>query len=382
MSLSLVATCGLGLEEILAGELSALGFAEVEPQQGAVAFAGGWREVWRANLWLRTANRVLVALATFPAGTGDALARGAGELVRSRQDWAGVKAADLFHPDRSFAVVATTRASRINDVRWAALKTKDGIADAQRAQWGRRGTIDKANPQLPLRVLIVRDQATLLVDTSGEPLDHRGYRVAGGEAPVREQIAAACVLASGWDGRGPVVDPMCGTGTLLAEAGWWAAGRAPGNLRALEGWAFSGLPGFDPKAFQALLAEPPAAPAPDFRLFGVDSSPEALAAARRNLTKAGLVNRLILQRGDAFEYQPPEGPGLILVNPPWGSHLAEPEDLWRRLGDLLKQRYKGWRAVVLAGDEGRGKWIGLKPKRRVPVRIGPVEARILVFELY
>ena len=174
---------------------------------------------------------------------------------------------------------------------------------------------------------------------------------------------------------------MCGSGTLLAEAAWLALGRAPGCLRT--GWAFERLPNFDREAFAAIRAEPLPAPGPDVRLYGADTDREAIAAARLNLAQAGLGERARLAPADAFELEPPEGPGLLLVNPPYGERLEEEPAQWRRLGDLLKQRYAGWRAVVLAGGPSRGKQIGLRPRPpRIPVRNGPLDARILTFDLY
>jgi len=380
MPLRLVATCALGLEELLAAELAALGAGAVRPETGAVTFDGGWPVVQRANLRLRTANRVLVELASWPAADGDALAAGAEALTAGRSSWGGVAAGDLFDPARTLAVRATSSRSRVRDVRWAALRIKDGLVDGQRRRFGRRSSVARRDPDVPLRVWLHEDRATLLLDTSGEPLDRRGYRLATAAATLRETLAAAVVLASGWDGRGPVVDPMCGAGTLLAEAGWIALGRPPGALR--RGWAFERLPGFDRHALAALRAESLPAPGPDVRLYGTDLDPAALAAASANLERAGLADRAVLLEQDGLEFAPPPGPGLLVVNPPYGERLESEPDLWRRLGDLLKRRYAGWTAAVLAGDPGRGKWIGLKPRRRLPVKNGPLDARILVFDLY
>jgi len=384
MTLRLVATCALGLEELLEEELRALGMAGVERQRGAVVFAGGWTAVWRANWRLRTANRVLVELGAWAGADGDALAAGAERAVAATRSWDGVGAADLFDPRRSFAVRATSSRSQVRDTRWVALRVKDGIVDAQRRRFGQRASVERHDPDVQLRVWLHEDRATLLLDTSGEPLDRRGYRVVSSAAPVREQLAAACVLAAGWDGTGPVVDPMCGSGTLLAEAAAVALGLAPGRLR--ERWGFETLPGFDPAAWEAVRSEPIPAPGRDagrpLSLHGVDAAPEAIEAATANLERAGLLDRATLTVGDAFAFTPPPGPGLLLVNPAYGERLAEDADQWPRLGDLMKQRYSGWRAVVLAGGASRGKHIGLRPERRIPVRTGPLDARILPFVLY
>jgi len=364
-----------------------MGVAEAERARevGAVAFRGGWVDCWRANWRLRTANRVLVMLGSWAAADGAALAAGARALVGGRMAERGVARGaldlgDLLRPERSFVIQATTSGSGVADSRWAVLKAKDGLVDGQRDRYGRRSDVDRERPDLYLRLRIHRDRATLLLDTSGEPLDRRGYRAAGAAAPVREQLAAACVLASGWDGRGPVVDPMCGTGTLLIEAGWFALGTAPGSLR--KEWAFERLPGFDARAFARVRAERLPAPAADLHLFGNDAAGMALRAARANLELAGLGGRATLTRGPFADFVPPPGPGVVVVNPPYGERVQGDEDQWKALGDLLKRRFTGWKAAVLAGGEGLGKGIGLRPRRRLPVRNGPLPARILVFDLF
>ena len=386
--LHLVATCALGLEEFLDAELAELGVGGRERQRGAVTFAGSWEDCWRANWRLRTANRVLVELGRFTAVDGPGLAAGALALVKggggrggSRGAAPGIDPGALLHPDRSFEIHATVADSAIRDSRWAALSVKDGLVDGQRERYGRRADVDRQDPDLHLRLRLHGTEAILLLDTSGEPLDRRGYREVSAAAPVREQLAAACVLASGWDGTGPVVDPMCGSGTLLVEAAWFALGVAPGALR--ERWAFERLPGFDAAAFSRLQSEPLPAPGPDVHLYGNDLAPAALRAARVNLDGAGLAGRATLLRGDFRELSPPaEGPGLVVINPPYGERVQEDDDQWRALGDLLKRRFKGWRAVVLAGGQSRGKGIGLRPRRRIPVWNGPLEARILLFDLF
>lgn len=379
--LDIVVTCAVGLEELLEGELKELGAQDLERGSASVTFRGGWPEVWRANWRLRTANRVLVRLATWNGHDGDALAAGARNLVRRRSyRWGGIDAGALFNPNQTFALRASTRASKVTDTRWISLKVKDGLVDGQRDRFGTRASVDRQEPDLYFRIWLYKNQATLLLDTTGEPLDRRGYRLQTVDAPVREQLAAAAILASGWDGQGPVVDPMCGSGTLLAEAAWIALGKAPGSLR--KSWAFERLPGFKPTIFEKIKAEPMPAPGPDVKLYGVDRSGQAINAASRNLTAAGLIDRAHLQEGDAYQFEPPQGPGLVAINPAYGERLEEEAEQWKRLGDLLKNKYKGWRAVILAGGPTRGKHLGLRPSRRLPFRNGPLDARILVLELY
>jgi 23S rRNA G2445 N2-methylase RlmL len=369
-----VATCARGLEAVVAGELAALGLETGDTSVGGVAFAGPWSAGLRANWRLRAANRVLIELGAWPAPDGDALYAGASSLA------AREPLASLLPTERTFAIESTTSRSALADTRWIGLRVKDAIVDVQRQRWGRRSDVARRDPDVALRVRLYDDHATLLVDTSGEPLDRRGYRVATAAAPVREQLAAAALLASGWDGRGPVVDPMCGSGTLLAEAGAIARGLAPQRLRGR--WAFERLPAHDPERFEAVKRESIPAPDPEARLFGVDRDPAAVEACRRNLAAAGLAEASTIVVGDAFELAPPATPGLLVVNPPYGERLDAGAGDWPRLGDLLKRRYRGWKAVVLAGGAGFGKHLGLKPARRIPFWNGPIEGRILVLDLW
>ena len=201
--LQLVATCALGLERLLAAEISGLGCEATASSKGSVEFGGGWEDVWRCNLRLRTANRVLVRLASWPATDGDELARGAGALVLSDREWQGLSARSRFNPDATLALRAASRRSRMRDTRWIVLRAKDGIVDAQRRFWNRRSSVERKTPDVALRIFLEDDVATLLLDTSGEPLDRRGYRLDRRTAPIRESLAAACVLAGDWDGSGP-----------------------------------------------------------------------------------------------------------------------------------------------------------------------------------
>ncbi|MEM6457276.1 MAG: hypothetical protein AAF772_19460 [Acidobacteriota bacterium] len=408
-ALALIATCSRGLEPFVARELVALGLRDDAPPRpeayapGAVTFRGRWPDVWRANLALRTANRVLVELAAGPADDADALYRLAHRTAGGIRRWDDLPAGALFDPDATLAVHASQR--RGGDTgeganpRWMALKVKDGVVDAQRERFGRRADVDRHDADRVLRIHVDGDRATLLLDTSGAPLDRRGYRLSRTEAPLRETLAAACALAardlgpSGGERFDPacLFDPMCGTGTLLAEAAWLYGNRAPGLLRAAalqdgrgEGWAFTRLPNFDARAFDRLVDDlrdrvrsgglPP--------IVGIDRDGQALRAASDNLARAGLDERAELAQGSAFEVAPPAASGLLLVNPPYGHRIDMTEGEWRQLGDRLKRRFAGWRAVVIAGDEKRGGHIGLRPTRKLTVHNGPIKARILVFDLY
>ncbi len=382
-----IATCGRGLEALLATELGGLGVSPTAQETGGVVFDGSFADGLRANWRLRTANRVLVELGSWPAEDSDRLYSGARRLVESAPDaylkrdgGATLPLTELFSPDRTFSIQATSSHSEIRDTRWIAMKVKDGIVDAQRERFQARSDIERSSPDVALRLRLFRDRATLLLDTSGEPLDRRGYRVTSTVAPLREQLAAAALLASGWNGRGPVVDLMCGSGTFLAEAGAIALGLAPNRLRNL--WAFERLPGFDSALWRAIREEPIPAPDPALRMIGIDHAGEAMVASQRNLAAAGLLGHTDLVQCDAFVFDPPAGPGLVVANPPHGERMADSPELWKALGDTLKKKYRGWKAVLFAGGATQGKLLGLKPTRRIPVWNGPLEARVLVVDLW
>lgn len=361
--MKLIATCGKGLEQLLAAEIRGLGFDPMI-EVGAVAFEAEHSApaVRLANWKLRTANRVLLVLGGWKASNEQDLYYGAFRLVKG---WRG----SLFAPEMTLSIRASSSASNLRDVGYIGLKVKDGIVDGQRENFGSRSSIDRDNPTLPLRVRLHRNRATLLFDTSGEPLDRRGYRVESTEAPLRETLAAAAILASGWDGTGPIVDPMCGSGTLLAEAAMISAGCSPQQLR--RRFAFMGLQNHDRQAFQDLKSQEP--PLEGLDLYGGDLSEHALLATRDNLDELGL--KVKLRNRDAIGSEPPPGgPGLLAVNPPHGARLAAPD--WRRVGTWLDEQYAGWARVMVVGAEHD---LGIEPAQAIPIRNGPLEGWILTF---
>ena len=380
--LQLVATCGLGLEEILAAELRQLVSGRVDVDRGAVRFTGSWEDCWRANWRLRSANRVLVELASWAAPSDEALHHGISSFLLGRKVRRGQIAleglSELFNPQRSFAIQASCSASTVTDARWAALKIKDGICDAQREIYGERSGIDKESPSLPLRLRLHRERATLLLDSSGEALDRRGYRRVTGDAPARENLVAACILAvDRWRGQGPIADPMCGTGTFLVEAAFICKGRAPGWLR--KKWAFQAFPSFDPDAWRAIRREFPPSPDPDVQIYGGDIKSEAVRAANVNLEAARLEDQSFIRRGPLREWQPPAPRGLLMMNPPYGRRIEGEARLWHDIGELLNGRCRRWPAVILGGPEGRWRSMRISPYRVYEVRNGPLEAEIVVF---
>jgi len=369
------ATTSRGLEPVLADEVTALGGKGVEVSAGGVAFTGDLALCYRTNLWLRTANRVLLTVATFPAPAPEALYEGTKAVP-----WP-----DLFPVEARFAVVASVRDSGITHSHFAALKVKDAVADRFRGRLQRRPDVDTVDPQVRIHLRIFRDECTLSLDTSGESLNRRGYREDPTEASLRETLAAGMVMLTGWDGSAPLADPVCGAGTVPIEAALLASGRAPGLSRSSFG--FQRLAGYDRKVWDALVAEARdrARAALPVRIEGSDRSGEAIRGAMRNARRAGVAGMVRFRPLDIRSFAPEGSPGTILCNPPYGVRMAgeeEAEPFYRAMGEAFKKRCRGWTAWVLSGNPGVTRHIGLKASRRIPLRNGPIDCRLLQYELY
>lgn len=369
------ATTAKGVEEVLAAELERLGIPEVTVESGGARFGGGMEAAYRANLWLRTASRVLLTLAEFDCESPEQLYQG----VR------GVQWTDYLTPAMTLAVDCNLRDSAMTHSGFVALKTKDAIVDELRDRVGSRPNVDTKDPDLRVNVRVFRNRCTLSLDTSGSPLDRRGYRLERHEAPLKENLAAALIELSGWDGSVPFLDPMCGTGTIAIEAALKALRIAPGLLRG--GFGFQRWPGFDRRLWQSLVQEArrervAELPAP---IQGTDISHSAIAMAHENAKRAGVGEFLTLWRAPIEELAPPAAPGVMICNPPYGKRLGEEEalrPLYKEIGDVLKQRCKGYTAWLFTGNLQLAKSVGLKATRRIVLFNGPIECRLLKYEMY
>ena len=370
------ATTSKGLESVLAEEITALGGKHATVSAGGVSFSGDRDLCYRANLWLRTANRVLLLLSEFPAPSPDAL-------------YEGVKAIpwpDLFSVRRTIAVEASVRDSGVTHSHFAAQKAKDAVVDRFRETAGARPDVDLAFPDVRIHVRIVRDGCTLSLDTSGESLNRRGYRSDPAEASLRETLAAGIVQLSGWDGRLPLADPACGAGTLLIEAALAATRTAPGLLR--KSFGFQNLFDYRPKVWASIVAEAreKTLRGGAARIEGSDVSAEAVRSAVRNSRKAGIADLASFRVRDVRDFSPGEPPGIILCNAPYGIRMAGDEGevapFYRAMGEALKKRCKGWTAYILSGNPEATRHIGLKASRRFPLMNGPIDCRLLKYELY
>ncbi|MCC6304879.1 MAG: class I SAM-dependent RNA methyltransferase [Rhodobacteraceae bacterium] len=333
-----------GFEPLLRDEAEAAGFPAPVAVPGGVSLRGGWPEVWRANLELRGAARVLVRIAAFRALHLAQLDRRA-----RRIDWAA-----LLPPGAAVKVEASSRGSRIWHAGAAAARVLGAVAAATGARPGRL-----EEGALRLLVRLDDDLCTLSLDSSGEPLHRRGIKLEVGPAPLRETLAALLLAACGWEGRTPVLDPLCGSGTIPIVAAEIALGLAPGRARA---FAFERLAGFDAAAWAALRARPRLARS-EARMGGADRDAGAIRRAAANARRAGVEARLDLRQGAISDLVPPPGPaGLVLTNPPWGVRIGERRPLMAlhgALGAVLRARFAGWRVGIVTADEGLARATGL-----------------------
>ncbi|ETX27924.1 THUMP domain-containing class I SAM-dependent RNA methyltransferase [Roseivivax isoporae] len=341
--LELFAVCAPGLEAALASEAQAQGFDVTDTTPGGVTLRGGWPEVWRANLSLRGAVRVLVRIGAFPVAHLAQLDKRARKFPWS----------DTLRPDVPIRVETTCRKSRIYHQGAATERIETALRESLGA------TIDP-QASLVLKVRIERDMCTFSLDTSGEPLHRRGHKEAVGKAPMRETLAAAFLRDCGFDGTGPVLDPMCGSGTFPIEAAEIAAGLLPGRSRA---FAFETLASFDAAAFARMRGAGPAeAPGP-VRFYGSDRDQGAVQSATANAARAGVGAACLFERRAVGDIVPPEGPpGLVVANPPYGGRIGNKKLLFAlhgAFGEVLKARFRGWRVGIVTSEPGLARATGL-----------------------
>jgi 23S rRNA (guanine2445-N2)-methyltransferase / 23S rRNA (guanine2069-N7)-methyltransferase len=369
------ATCAKGLEYLLVDELRALGAPAANEALAGVHFEGDLATAYRACLWSRLASRILMPLAEFDAPDDGALYAGVQAI-----DWARHLA-----PQGTLAVDASLFASQLNHERFAEQRVKDAIVDQLRDAAGLRPSVDTEAPDVRVHLAVKRDRAIVSLDLAGTSLHRRGWRRAQGAAPLKESLACAVLLRGGWPeiarAGGALLDPMCGSGTLLIEGVRMAGDVAPGLLR--EYYGFLRWRGHDAVLWQSLLDEARrraeaglAALRPVF--FGSDIDPEAIAAAKRNAEAAGVAPFIAWSVGGVHELRtPPAPPGLVVCNPPYDERLAADAALYREIGQALKRGFAGWRAAILAGDDGLGRALGLRPEKTYTLYNGALKTTLL-----
>ncbi len=360
-----------GLEPLLAAELASLGAQRVREVPGGVAFSGDWRVCYTANLWSRLASRILWRVAEFDYAGEDDLYEAARKV-----DWLR-----LFAVERTLRVNVAAQKSPLKSLDFATLRIKDAVCDRFRDTLGSRPSVDRANPDVRVHAFLEAARGVFYLDTSGEPLFKRGWRAGAGEAPLRENLAAGIVLLSGWKPEEPLLDPMCGGGTLLVEAAAMARGRPPGARR---GFGFEKLKVFDLNLWEKIKNDERKAQTSSTKLqiFGSDNDPRVLNDARRNLAAVGVERWVKLEQADILERAAPAASGVMIANPPYGERIGSKEDLalfYPKLGDALKKNFTGWRCHFFTADLRMAKLIRLQPARRVPLYNGALECRLFEF---
>lgn len=375
------APCPRGLEELLVAELTHLGLTQVSAVHGGVQAEATQAALVRANLNSRFATRLLVKLAEVTYQKED-------DVYRMAKDIAWHK---WFDVSQSIRVNTTAVKSPLKSLDFITLRVKDGVCDRFRADRGARPNVDTNHPDQRIQLFLTETTATLYIDSSGDPLWQRGYRTAAGPAPLKENLAAGILALAGWnevDDTGEhryktFLDPMCGSGTIVIEAAWMRTNTAPGLNRrfACERWA---------RADRALWAKARAdalaaiTPLPEDTLYASDAHPGAIAATERHLEQVGLLDAVAIMESDFVDIAAPAGSGLIVTNPPYGVRLSEQDALraeYPEWGRTLKQQFAGWTAAFFTGDLDITKGLGLKPRRRFPLKNGALECRLFVIDL-
>lgn len=366
------ATCARGLEPVLAQELTQLSATAVAPGRGGVAFEGDLGTLYRANLWLRTAIRVLWPIQEGAVASPDDLYA----LVR-KTDWSR-----YLTPDHTLAVDCNVRDSNITHSKYAALRVKDAICDQFVERLGRRPSVDVERPMVGFNLHVFKNHAVLSLDSSGDSLHKRGYRPIQTRAPLNEALAAGILLLAGYRGQTPLADPLCGGGTLCIEAAWIALDRPPGLTR--KHFGFQGWMNYDVGLWTALRDEArrrvkKLLPQP---ITGSDLRRDVIGLAEQNARAAGIGHLLPFTTAALADFQPPSGPpGIIVCNPPYGERIGEERELaplYRDLGTLL-ERAPGWKLFVFSGNAFLARQIGIKPIHATELFNGKLRCRLLEF---
>ncbi|MDN3987161.1 THUMP domain-containing class I SAM-dependent RNA methyltransferase [Zwartia vadi] len=366
------APCPVGLEEALSAELSALGYEQVQATRAGCHFVADWWGVQRANLYSRLATRILVRVGQAPVQQEDDILELAQSIGWER--WFGA--------EHTLRVDTSAVKSPMQSLQYCNLRAKDGICDRLRDLEGARPSIDTVRPDARVHLFLSQDTATMYLDTSGESLFKRGWRLDKGDAPLRENLAAGLLALSGWDPQAALLDPFCGSGTILIEAAWIALGVPPGINRP---FGFERLRDHESRPWEDLKEDARSRILPELEapLVGIDANPEAIDAAQRNAERACLTEETIqFEIGDARDAVAPAPNGWILTNPPYGERLDE-EDLefWREWSANLKREFAGWQVNIITSDLDLPKHLRLKANRRTPIFNGALDCRLFNFEL-
>lgn len=362
-----------GFEPLLAKELRNLGAGNVEEGVRNVTFMGDTGFMYKANLCLRTALKILKPIASFTAQNENQLYKGIYDM-----DWPG-----LFGPEQTFVFDATLSSDLFSHSLFVAQKAKDAVVDKFRDTTGKRPSVDTQDPDIRINIHIYQNKCTVSLDSSGTSLHQRGYKTATNIAPINEVLAAGLLLHSGWDGRTHFMDPMCGSGTFLVEAAMIAC-NIPANINR-ERYAFMHWNDFDETLFGKIV-EASLNKTREFhmQILGADKAPSAVRKAQENIENAQLTDYITVERRDFFTSEKPvEGKLHMVFNPPYGERLdIDMVDFYGKIGDTLKQGYPGTDAWFITSNLEALKHVGLRPSRKIKAFNGKLESRLLKYEMY
>ncbi len=371
----ILVTCAKGIAPFLREELIRLGFPVLTESVAGIGTEGSIDDTLRLNLMLRTAHRVLFLIRECVAMDADGFYR----------ELAGIPWEEFIAEDGYVCVTSSVDNPSITDSRYANLKAKDAIVDRISARRGRRPDSGHDKSRSVVNVYWKGRECAVYLDTSGEALSQRGYRKLPLSAPMQETLAAAVVMATGWDGTRDFINPMCGSGTLAIEAAWIALNRAPGLLR--NNFGFMHIKGYHKPLWQSLRnrALQESRNSMNCRILATDISRQAIEAARQNAAQAGVENMIEFSVCDYRKTPLTDNTGIVMLNPEYGQRLGNPgtlEETYREIGNFFKQRCIGMTGYVFSGNLEMSKKIGLKTKRRIPFFNGGIECRLMEYELY
>ena len=368
----LIAKTFMGLEPVLAQELTQLGANNVQIGRRVVSFTGNKELMYRANFQLHTAIRILKPIAEFKAKSAEDMYAEVKKI-----DWS-----KYILKGKTFSVDSVVYSEEFKNSRFVTYKVKDAIVDQFRERTGERPNISVSNPDVRLNIHIADDKATLSLDSSGESLHRRGYRQESVEAPLNEVLAAGMILMTGWKGETDFIDPMCGSGTLLIEAALIARNISPGVFR--KGFAFEKWPDFDREMFDMIYNDDSGEREFNHHIYGYDSDMKAVNTARKNVMAAGLSKNITVDCRDFKEFTQPAEKSILVTNPPYGERISTQNLLgtYRMIGERLKHQFKDNDAWILSYREECFREIGLKPSIKIPVYNGSLECEFRRYQLF
>ena len=368
----LIAKTFMGLEPVLAKELTQLGASDVEIGRRMVSFTGDKEMMYRANFQLHTAIRILKPIRHFKARSADDVYD---EIKKI--DWT-----EYLGTDKTFTVDSVVFSEEFRHSKFVSYKVKDAIVDQFREKTGKRPNISISNPDIRLNMHIAEDKCTLSLDSSGESLHRRGYRQESVEAPLNEVLAAGMILLSGWQADTDFIDPMCGSGTLLIEAALIAKNMAPGLFR--KEFAFEKWPDFDADLFDEIYNDESLEREFNHKIYGYDIDMKAVNTARMNVKAAGLSDIITVEQQDFKNFTQPANKSIMISNPPYGERISTPDLLgtYKMIGERLKHQFKGNDAWILSYREECFDQIGLKPSIKIPLYNGSLECEFRKYQMF